>query len=178
MVEAGFTLRPRGRSPRPAFRSFLATAGDPSPNFGGGVGPGFACFGKDGVNRRRPPLPASPPQTAWGRGDASHRLPARERILPFPRAVYGGRGRGMGALSDGRVPVAAPAVSASSTSPRGFGGRWARDARPEGACGRLDPCPAHRTRVFLAAVLPPLRTQFVRGGAGGGAGGGAPDCAP
>jgi hypothetical protein len=26
-----------GPLPRPAFRSFLATAGDPSPNFGGGV---------------------------------------------------------------------------------------------------------------------------------------------
>ncbi len=39
-----------GPLPRPAFRSFLATAVDPSPNFGGGVvGQGSEWFGRCGV---------------------------------------------------------------------------------------------------------------------------------
>jgi hypothetical protein len=220
-----------GPLPRPAFRSFLATAGDPSPNFGGGVvGDGSRCFGKGGAGGRRPPLPASPPQTAWGRGDASYRLPERDRILPFPRAVYRGRGRGMGGAvrrqgarrsallcrchqpppgvfggggrvmrarrgraaragvsaarsnsplppcslrgkgsgDGGRCPAAGcpprrPDLSVPSTSPRGFWGRWASNASPEGACGA-------RGSVRTGSNSPLSPAQRGRGAGGEGPG--------
>jgi hypothetical protein len=48
----GPSLRDGGPLPRRPFRSFLATAGDPSPNFGGGVGRGASrCTGASHLRR-------------------------------------------------------------------------------------------------------------------------------
>jgi hypothetical protein len=131
-----------GPLPRPAFRSFLATAGDPSPNFGGGVVSDRSeyrgwCGVTDGAPLSRPlphklrggevtratdcrsgiefsPFSRAAGERGRGRGGVSGAssmqfvepgspppavpppCPERHRILPFPRAVYGGRGRGMG----------------------------------------------------------------------------------
>jgi hypothetical protein len=124
-----------GPLPRRAFRSFLATAGDPSPNFGGGVvrevrrAEGVWC------ERRAPPaLPHKLRQTAWGRENGRKR-PSAIEFSPFSRAA-GKRGRGRGAaFGRGSMLFAAlRSIRPIQPPPGFFGGRWASLASPEGAC--------------------------------------------
>ena len=79
----------RGPSPPAAFCSFLATAADPSPNFGGGVGEGtgFLVQGRES---------------------------ARAPVLPLPRGAGAG-GRGVGALARCRQPASLNERSPSRT---------------------------------------------------------------
>jgi hypothetical protein len=99
--------------PRPAFRSFLATAVDPSPKLRQTAGEGW-----------------------WGGARASSNgrcFPRRDRMLPSPRVVCAGRGRGRG---PSRAPVHCTSTSRNPSAthlPQQFWGRWASNASPEGA---------------------------------------------
>jgi poly(3-hydroxybutyrate) depolymerase len=100
------SLRDGGPLPRPLFCSFLATAVDPSPNFGGGVVRAESLGRLDGPAIRLRPAEA---------GSNS----------PFPHAVYGGRAGNGGRLRYAKWPAQAPrtAVLPLSTRNEGGGGR-------------------------------------------------------
>jgi hypothetical protein len=98
MTTDGPSLRDGGPLPRPPFRSFLATAVDPSPNFGGGVvesaNPG--CFDWLGREMKFSPLRAQFARGGAGGGalaDADRCLSQRAGFSPLPRSLRE-RGRG------------------------------------------------------------------------------------
>jgi hypothetical protein len=122
----------RGPLPRTAFRSFLATASDPSPNPGGGVvaeGPMRQASSRASAGAL---LPAPPLQTARERENGNAAAGTCSNSPPLPRQR--GRGPGGGGLAGAsQTPVVEPQSVAHPTSPRGFWGRC-EPKRAEGAC--------------------------------------------
>jgi hypothetical protein len=137
---------PRDPLPRQTFRSFLATAGDPSPNPGGPRGRG----GADGIQLLREPgrgmvsrpHPRPFPHKQRGEGGATH-LPERDRILPLSSRSLrgegaGGAGRGVGDRGRSSMPVVAPANSPRSARNERGGGRGRGTPRTAGCCSVLE----------------------------------------
>ena len=132
-------MRPRGPSPRQAFRSFLATAGDPSPNFGGGVVAALSrCSDWPGCVRGGPPPRPSPANCA-GEGERQRQAGTQSNSPPLPRQ-RGGRAlaaadRCPSSLDPSVMPASRRAVRGRAGSRAWRCGRRGRGGRA-GACGR------------------------------------------
>jgi F5/8 type C domain len=105
------SLRDGGPLPRPPFCSFLATAVDPSPNPGGGVG--------------------------GGRVSLVPRTPRGNEVLPLSPRNEAGGGRGVGAPRRRTAPAMVHKFAVLPLSPRNEGGGASlgeRRERPRGFC--------------------------------------------
>jgi hypothetical protein len=110
----------------------------------------------------RPSSPALPPQTAWGKGDATRTIQSAIEFSPSPRAVCEGRGRGVGDPVRRSAMPAGPR-SKFSSPPCSSGGRGRERG---GAFGRSS-MPFEDARI--QRLRSPLSARNERGGAGGGA---------
>jgi hypothetical protein len=126
----------RGRpSPPPGLSLVPRDGGRPLPQLRGRGGEGRLTALRMGWRERRaPPIPGPSP-TNVGEGRTALQPSEAQSNSPLPPCSLRGKGPGDG----GRCPAAEcpskrSALSATPTSPRGFGGRWASGARPEGAC--------------------------------------------
>src|SRR5688500_7835185 len=114
-----------GPLPRPAFRSFLATAGDPSPNFGGGVVAEMVQGVEDGMVRADgAPLSRPLPHKLRG-GEVTRATDCRSGIAfsPSPVQFTGGGAGGWGRCP---APVGCPSqrpdLAPPPPPPRGLRG--------------------------------------------------------
>jgi hypothetical protein len=95
---AGLSLRPRGPSPLPGLSLVPRDGGRPLPQLRGRGGGGRDSRASERVARADgAPLPASPPQTAWGRGDANRTCRSAIEFSPSPVQFTGEGVGGWGA---------------------------------------------------------------------------------
>jgi hypothetical protein len=147
-----------GPLPRTAFRSFLATASDPSPKLRGrGVAERSRLDDWLRSASAGTPLPDPPPQTARGRENGNVAAGALSNSPPLPRQR--GRGPGGGGLAGAsQMPVAEPRSVARPTSPRVFWGRCEPE-RAEGACPSRGTILRALLLLVCALLVSPLAAQ-------------------
>ena len=83
------SLRDGGPLPRPPFCSFLATTGDPSPNFGGGVGTGECRAGSGAFAAECVKPRLGMPRRGFWRTRAAADFPRRYSLFPAVQRLLG-----------------------------------------------------------------------------------------